>query len=175
MEEASLSSYRPVIVHAWFLATDRALGALVRLRGYAGQSKARIGMSSFFFLIVCFTSIGKTGSFHHVLCLELGPLVGKGKRSKLAAILLLDITPLITCCPTSSFCFHVLALLSRDACSSPRRRTFKPASAATDSPTSTCMPSVLNLADLADLNWTRTINHTAATTNYQSYTTTDDR
>jgi hypothetical protein len=89
MEEASLSSYRPVIVHAWFLATDRALGALVRLRGYAGQSKARIGMSSFFSLIVCFTSIGKTGSFHHVLCLELGPLVGKGKRSKLAAILLL--------------------------------------------------------------------------------------
>jgi hypothetical protein len=49
MEEASLSSYRPVIVHAWFLATDRALGALVRLRGYAGQSKARIGMSSYFF------------------------------------------------------------------------------------------------------------------------------
>jgi hypothetical protein len=35
--------------------------------------------------------------------------------------------------------------------------------------------SVLNLADLADLNWTRTINHTAATTNNQSYTTTDDR
>lgn len=25
--------------------------------------------------------------------------------------------------------------------------------------------SVLNLADFADLNWTRTINHTAATTN----------
>lgn len=41
-----------VIVHAWFLATDRALWALVRLRGHAGQPKQGTGYGFFFLLFV---------------------------------------------------------------------------------------------------------------------------
>jgi hypothetical protein len=71
-------------MHGSWPRTERF--ALVRLRiRRTTQSKDR---DEFFLVIVCFTSIGKTGSFHHVL-LGAGPLVGKGKRSKLAAILLL--------------------------------------------------------------------------------------
>ena len=59
--EASLSSYRPVIVHAWFLATDRALGALVRLSRIrrTGQPKQGSGRVLFFFLLFVLRVLGR--------------------------------------------------------------------------------------------------------------------
>jgi hypothetical protein len=95
-------------VHAWFLATDRALGALVRLRGYAGQPKQGSGRV-LIFLVVCFTSIGKMG----LSSCGAGPLVGKGKRSKLAAILLLPgyYTCFLLLVPRRRFCFMYLPVV----------------------------------------------------------------
>jgi hypothetical protein len=174
MEEASLSSYRPVIVHAWFLATDRALGALVRLRGYAGQSKARIGMSSYFFSRCLFYEYWEDRVFSSCSLLGAGFLsrerktIKAGRDLAVAWILLLLLLVVSRCrfgfmylpCCEGTPVHHLASPPDIQACLSSHRLSAY---------------SVLNLADLADLNWTRTINHTAATTNNQSYTTTDDR
>jgi hypothetical protein len=117
MEEASLSSYRPVIVHAWFLAADRALGALVRLRGYAGQSKARIGMSSYFFSRCLFYEYWEDRVFSSCSLLGAGSLsrerktIKAGRDLAVAWILLLLLLVVSRC----RFGFMYLP-----ACSSPR-------------------------------------------------------
>jgi len=85
-EKASLSSYRPVIVHACFLATDRALWALVRLSRIRRTTQRRIGTSPFSCLFVLRVLGRRVLSSYPTWD---GPLVGKGKRSKLATILLL--------------------------------------------------------------------------------------
>jgi len=88
-------------MHGSWPRTERF--ALVRLRiRRTTQSRDR---DEFFFSCCLFYEYWEDGSFHHVL-LGAGPLVGKGKRSKLAAILLLPgylllFLLLVPCC----FCF----------------------------------------------------------------------
>ena len=115
--EASLSSYRPVIVHAWFLATDRALGALVRLSRIRRTGQPKQGSGRFLFFSCClFYEYWEDGFFHHHIPLGSWSLSRERKNdsSWSRSCCWLDITPLLTSCPTSSFLFHVLALPFRN-------------------------------------------------------------
>ena len=92
-----------VIVHAWFLATDRALWALVRLRGYAGQPKQGTGYEFFFLLFVLRVLARRVlSSSCSAYDRSLSRDEGKSLTKPGATFFLpLDITLLFTrCCPT---------------------------------------------------------------------------
>jgi hypothetical protein len=132
-------------MHGSWPRTERF--ALVRLRiRRTTQSKDR---DEFFFFCCLFYEYWEDGSFHHVL-LGAGPLVGKEKRSKLAAILLLPGYPLLFLLLVPC-CFCLMYSSCRDGTPVPH---LPPGHliATTDTPTLTRLAThcVLNTTDL---NW----------------------
>jgi len=123
MEEASLSLHRPVIVHAWFLATDRALGALFRL-WIRRTTQARIGTSSIFCHL--FYGYWEDGFFSSSCSTSTWSLSREGNRSKPAAMLLLPgcQSYFSTSCSTSTLFCCVYCLALKGGTHLPRLRTF---------------------------------------------------